>query len=70
MVFLFIVILASEFFMWQMTSPYNKNISINVDRSKTTQKEKIEVSFQIDIYKKCLIWFTSIFFEDLFLWDI
>ncbi|CAN7066000.1 unnamed protein product [Brassica oleracea var. botrytis] len=49
----------------KMTSPYNKNISINVDRSKTTQKEKIEVSFQIDIYKKCLIWFTSIFFEDL-----
>ncbi|CAF2116062.1 hypothetical protein HID58_083731 [Brassica napus] len=31
----------------KMTSPYNKNISINVDRSKTTQKEKIEVSFQI-----------------------
>ncbi|CAN6908327.1 unnamed protein product [Brassica oleracea] len=37
----------------KMTSPYNKNISINVDCSKTTQKEKIEVSFQIDIYKKC-----------------
>ncbi|KAL0654328.1 hypothetical protein Bca4012_097019 [Brassica carinata] len=36
----------------KMTSPYNKNISINVDRSKTTQKEKIEVSFQIGIYKK------------------
>nr|VDD59241.1 unnamed protein product [Brassica oleracea] len=30
----------------KVTSPYNKNISINVDRSKTTQKEKIEVEIR------------------------
>lgn len=64
MVCLFIVLLGSEFFMLQVTSPCNKNISINVDRIKTTQKEKIEVIFQIDIYspEKCPLWFTSILF--------
>ncbi|RID48772.1 hypothetical protein BRARA_I05258 [Brassica rapa] len=50
MVFLFIVLLASEFFMLQLNFPYNKNISINVGRCKTTQKEKIE-GMEVEIRK-------------------
>lgn len=74
MVCLFIVLLGSEFFMLQVTSPCNKNISINVDRIKTTQKEKIEVIFfffQIDIYspEKCPLWFTSILFLKIWFFE-
>ncbi|KAL0732557.1 hypothetical protein Bca4012_008766 [Brassica carinata] len=34
----------------KVTSPYNKSISINVDRSKTTQKEKIR-GMEVEIRK-------------------